>query len=60
MLTGVFGDKIMPEQLSTVTDGQLALLAARFGDYFETDPPTGEQVRTAIRRTRVHWPPGSF
>ncbi|OCP01050.1 MULTISPECIES: hypothetical protein [unclassified Ensifer] len=44
----VLGDKIMPDRLSAVTDGQVALLAARFGEYSR---PTRQRASTCERRS---------
>ncbi len=44
VLMDVLGDGLMPEQLSALTDREIGVLAARFGEYFEADPPSQEQT----------------
>ena len=35
-------------------------LARKFGEYFECNAPTVEQVRDAIAKTLARWPVGSL
>lgn len=58
VLMDVLGDGLTPEQLSALTDREIGVLAARFGEYFKADPPSQEQ--TAIQGPLRRWPPGSL
>lgn len=56
----VLGRNVTPTSLAALSESQLSALAAGIGAYFETDPPTVEQVREAIARTLARWPVGSL
>lgn len=56
----VLGDQVTPDSLTTLSENDIATLAASFGRYFEVDNPTQEQVRAAIAQTLARWPVGSL
>lgn len=55
----VLGDAVVPDRLATLSENDIAALAASFGRYFEVENPTEEQVRAAIAGTLARWPAGS-
>lgn len=60
VILDVLGHRVTPEMLSAIPDDRITTLAARFGSYFEVDPPSEEQVRSAIRGILYRWPAGSL
>ncbi len=56
----VLGDEVSPERLATLSEADIAALAASFGRYFEVENPKEEQVREAMARTLARWPVGSL
>jgi hypothetical protein len=59
VLTEALGDGFTPDRLAALTDTEMATLATRFGDYFESEPPSPAQIRQAVERTLRRWPVGS-
>lgn len=45
-----------PLGLASLTDADVAMVAQKLGTYFESEAPTTNQVREAIRKTLVRWP----
>ena len=56
----VAGYEVNPAQLAALNEAQLVTLAKKFGEYFESDAPTVEQVKDAIADTLARWPVGSL
>ena len=56
----VVGDSVTPAQLAALTAAEVSALAGKFGEYFECDSPTVEQVKNAIAQTLARWPVGSL
>ena len=56
----VAGRDVTPARLAALGEDQLSDLARKFGEYFECDAPTVEQVRDAIAHTLARWPVGSL
>jgi hypothetical protein len=56
----VLGKAVTPTVLANLSTSQISELAAGIGAYFESETPTGEQIRDAIARTLVRWPVGSL
>lgn len=56
----VLGEEVTPDLLSAISSEQVAELAIQFGVYFAVDPPSHEQVRSAIAGTLRRWPVGSL
>jgi hypothetical protein len=56
----VLGKGVTPSVLAALSTSQISRLAIGIGRYFETEPPTVEQVRAAIARTLARWPVGSL
>jgi hypothetical protein len=56
----VAGRDVTPARLAALGEDQLSDLARKFGEYFECDAPTVEQVRNAIAHTLARWPVGSL
>jgi hypothetical protein len=56
----VLGKEITPTSLACLSRSQLSALADGIGAYFESDPPTLEQVKLSIVRTLHRWPIGSL
>ena len=52
------GQDVTPEKLAALTEEEVDALAIGIGDYFECEPPSGYQVRTAVGRTLRRWPIG--
>ena len=56
----VVGEDVTPATLAALGDAKIAELAKSFGEDFECDPPTVEQIRDAISHTLARWPVGSL
>jgi hypothetical protein len=56
----VGGRDVTPARLAALTEAEIAALARRFGEHFESDAPTVEQVKDAIAHTLARWPVGSL
>jgi hypothetical protein len=56
----VTGRDVTPARLAALGEDQVSDLARKFGEYFECDAPTVEQVRVAIAHTLARWPVGSL
>ena len=56
----VAGRDVTPTRLANLPAEELSQLALRFGTYFECEPPTDEQIKTAVSRTLARWPVGSL
>jgi hypothetical protein len=56
----VFGRNVTPTDLATMDEAQIQLLATAFGQYFECDSPTEDQIRNAVAVALTRWPPGSL
>ena len=50
------GAEPTPEALASLSDGEIARLAAGVGAYFECEPPAVGQIRQAVASTLVRWP----
>ena len=60
VIWSVAGHDVTPARLAALSEGEIATLARRFGEYFESDAPTVEQVEAAIAHTLARWPVGSL
>ena len=56
----VAGRDVTPARLAALGEDQVSDLARKFGEYFECDAPTVEQVQDAIAHTLARWPVGSL
>jgi hypothetical protein len=56
----VAGSKLTPTGLAALSKAQIAALAEEFGDYFESEAPTVQQIEDAIAHTLARWPVGSL
>ena len=56
----VLGENVTPTTLARLSDSQVSALADGIGTYFESDPPSVEQIKRAIARTLHRWPVGSL
>jgi hypothetical protein len=56
----VAGRDVTPARLAALSEKQVSSLARKFGEYFECDSPTVEQVRDAIAHTLARCPVGSL
>ena len=56
----VLGRDVTPASLARLPASRLLALATGIGAYFESEPPTVEQVKGAIARTLARWPVGSL
>ena len=56
----VVGCNVTPETLAAIGDAKIEELARSFGEDFECDPPTADQIRNAISQTLARWPVGSL
>jgi hypothetical protein len=56
----VLGEDVTPTMLARLSDSQVSALADGMGVYFESDPPTVDQVKLAIDGTLHRWPVGSL
>ena len=54
----VLGFDVTPSRLAALTQDDVAALAQRFGEYFEVESPTIDQIRVAVSRTLARWPAG--
>ena len=52
----VVGDDVTPAMLAALNDTKIEELAKSFGEDFECDPPTVDQIRDAISHTLARWP----
>jgi hypothetical protein len=59
-LWAVLGANITPTQLAQLSPETIATIAQQFGEYFESEAPTVEQVQAAIDQTLFRWPIGSL
>ena len=60
VIRSVVGRDVPPSLLAASSESETAALAQKFGEYFETDIPTTEQVKDAIASTLARWPVGSL
>lgn len=56
----VLGREVTPERLACITESELVAIAREFGERFESEPPTIEQIMKAVARTLARWPVGSL
>jgi len=56
----VAGRNVTPRSLSLLTDSQIVASSQKFGEYFETQSPSMEQIKDAIATTLARWPVGSL
>ena len=56
----IAGYEVTPRSLAGLTDGQIAALSQRFGEYFESQSPSVDKIKEAIARTLARWPVGSL
>jgi hypothetical protein len=56
----VAGRDVTPARLAALTQDQVAAIARKFGEWFECDSPTIEQVKEAIGYALARWPVGSL
>jgi hypothetical protein len=59
-LWAVLGQNITPTQLAQLSPETIATIAHQFGEYFECEAPTVEQIEAAIDQTLFRWPIGSI
>jgi hypothetical protein len=59
-LWAVLGTNITPTQLAQLSPETIATIAQQFGEYFESEAPTVEQVQAAIDQTLFRCPIGSI
>jgi hypothetical protein len=59
-LWAVLGANITPTQLAQLSPETIATIAHQFGEYFECEAPTVEQIQAAIAQTLFRWPIGSI
>ncbi len=59
-LWAVLGTNITPTQLAQLSPETIAAIAHQFGEYFECEAPTVEQIENAIAQTLFRWPIGSL
>jgi hypothetical protein len=57
VIWAVLGTNITPTQLAQLSP---ETIAQQFGEYFESEAPTVEQVQAAIDQTLFRWPIGSL
>jgi hypothetical protein len=60
VIRSFLGNKVTPRSLSLLTDGQIAALSHKFGEYFECESPPVEKISEAISRILARWPVGSL
>jgi hypothetical protein len=56
----VLGPDITPTQLAQLSPETIATIAQQFGEYFECEAPTVEQIQAAIAQTLFRWPIGAL
>ena len=54
------GDEVTPWRLATLTRADLERLRKAFGSYFECNPPSLAQVKSAVKVSLARWPVGSL
>ena len=54
------GRDVTPAKLASLENEQISELSKMFGRYFESEPPTTEQIRAAITATLRRWPVGAL
>jgi hypothetical protein len=60
VIWSVMGKDVTPTRLATLTEIQVVALSRRFGEYFDSEAPSVEQIKDAIARTLARWPVGSI
>jgi hypothetical protein len=56
----VAGQDVTPARLAALSEPEVATLARKFGEYFECNAPSVQQIRDAIADTLARWPVGSL
>jgi hypothetical protein len=56
----VGGRNVTPSRLAVMTQAEVATLARKFGEYFECDAPSVQQIQDALAKTLARWPVGSL
>lgn len=56
----ITGRDVTPGRLASLSESQVDALSRRFGEYFESEPPSIERIRAAIDGTLARWPVGSL
>lgn len=56
----IAGRDVTPAKLASLNESEVAVLAAAFGRYFDTDAPSVDRIREAIAATLSRWPVGSL
>ena len=56
----VAGRDVTPARLAALTQPEVVTLARKFGEYFESDAPSVQQIKDAIAQTLARWPAGSL
>lgn len=56
----VAGHDVTPTRLAALTQVEVVTLARKFGEYFESDAPSVQQIQDAIAQTLARWPVGSL
>jgi hypothetical protein len=51
---------VTPARLASLTQPEAVTLARKFGEYFESDAPSVQQIKDAIAQTLARWPVGSL
>jgi len=56
----IAGTDVTPAKLVSLGEAEIIALSAAFGDYFECEAPSGDQIKDAIARLLARWPVGSL
>jgi hypothetical protein len=56
----VAGKDVTPKRLATLTEQEIEALACAFGETFDCEPPTTDQIKDAVAHTLARWPVGSL
>jgi len=56
----VVGRNVTPRKLAALSNDEIVSLSQRFGEYFELESPSIENIKEAIARTLARWPVGSL
>lgn len=60
VIWSVLGRDVTPTRLAALSEPQIAVLALKFGEYYESDPPTVRQIKDALALVLMRWPVGSL
>src|SRR5689334_15300580 len=56
----VAGLDVTPRRLAALTAQEIEELSREFGEAFNCEPPTVEQIKDAVAHTLARWPVGSL